>query len=450
MSGIFWNPEVSARDRSAELSSQAVVLDVIVNEEHDDYGRTGFNVGTIRFKYLDRGSQRDSAKTGFRAYPLEVTVQEYPLIGEIVLVQKIQGNHFYSRRVNVNKKLQLNSFSSVLDRLKPIITGYSHQEVQQGKGGQLHQSSHEPEENLTNENYLPQEFLYNLKHFDGDVIVQNRYGATLRFGSSQMEDALNQKTDPTDPEVGDKVTLGPTNPLVNDPIIVMRVGKYTATTLPNRTRNTDYGLVVEDINTDNSSFVLSTNQVINLNLSGGRDKSTGSDPTPGAGDSYFTTTRKLDKSWIRRDDTNKQTPFSSNQSLLNSGRIVLNSKMFLESSGQPHDGIILSSGRDIISLSNRDTILTTGQDFAIAGRKIFLVSENHNPIAVNDAGFPQSVAIADEVIKVLKKLIKALIAKGAYSVAGPSVIPTGILGPLAQIYGEDLEDIKSKLVKIEK
>ena len=34
MSGIFWNPEVSARSRAPELSSQAVVLDVILNEEH--------------------------------------------------------------------------------------------------------------------------------------------------------------------------------------------------------------------------------------------------------------------------------------------------------------------------------------------------------------------------------------------------------------------------------
>ena len=109
MSGIFWNPEVSARSRAPELSSQAVVLDVILNEEHPDYGQTGFNVGTIRFKYMDFGAHRDSMEMGFYAYPLEVTVQEYPLIGEIVLIQKIRGNHFYSRRMNVNKKLQLNA-----------------------------------------------------------------------------------------------------------------------------------------------------------------------------------------------------------------------------------------------------------------------------------------------------------------------------------------------------
>ena len=52
MSGIFWNPEVSARSRAPELSTQAVVIDVIRNEEHPEYGRTGFTVGTVRFKYL--------------------------------------------------------------------------------------------------------------------------------------------------------------------------------------------------------------------------------------------------------------------------------------------------------------------------------------------------------------------------------------------------------------
>ena len=114
MANTFWTPEVSSRTRSAELPTQAVVLDVVVNEEHIDYGRTGFNVGTVRFKYLDYGGHRDSAATAFYAYPMEVDVQSYPLIGEIVLVQKIRGKHFYSRRINVNKRLQLNSFPNIL------------------------------------------------------------------------------------------------------------------------------------------------------------------------------------------------------------------------------------------------------------------------------------------------------------------------------------------------
>ncbi|NIP30941.1 MAG: hypothetical protein GTN59_10380, partial [Candidatus Dadabacteria bacterium] len=187
---IGWSPKISNEFKSFGLTpNSAVVVDVIVNEEHDDYSNDGFNVGSVRFKYLEYGGHFESLKTSFWAYPLEVGVQEYPLIGETILVQKIQGIHFYTRRVNVNKTLQLNAFPNILSRLKASKTqqnrSISHQQardniIQQTDGGV-------PEEDLRNLNYKPRTGLSNLKHFDGDVIFQNRYGATIRLGSSQME-----------------------------------------------------------------------------------------------------------------------------------------------------------------------------------------------------------------------------------------------------------------------
>ena len=413
MAGIFWNPEVSARGRAPELSSQAVVLDVIINEEHPDYGTTGFNVGTIRFKYMDYGAHRDSIQTGFHAYPLEVTVQEYPLIREIVLVQKIRGNHFYSRRLNVNKKLQLNSFSNILDRIKPTNTQQDKsQAIQQARQGQMAQSSEEPEENLINENYQPQDALYNLKHFDGDVIIQNRYGATLRFGSSLSENALNQRTN----QSGDSIILGPTVPLNNDPIIVMRVGQQESPTI---TRSTDYGLVVEDINNDLSSFVLSTNQLIEFKLDGFRSSD---------GDSYI----KLGKTHITRDAG--LTGLSGNQSLLTSGRVVVNAKT---------NNIILSAKQDLISLVSGDTVLDAGNDFVIGGKEIHLVTNTQQEKVENH------VAVAEAVQEVFDSLIDALRMDGAFISAMGPVKSAGWLAHLPSI-NADIAKIKSDLVKIEK
>ena len=192
----------------------------------------------------------------------------------------------------------------------------------------------EKQKNLINENYQPQDALYNLKHFDGDVIIQNRYGATLRFGSSLSENALNQRTN----QNGDSIILGPTVPLNNDPIIVMRVGQQESPTI---TRSTDYGLVVEDINNDLSSFVLSTNQLIEFKLDGFRSSD---------GDSYI----KLGKTHITRNTG--LTGLSGNQSLLTSGRIVVNAKT---------NNIILSAKQDLISLVSGDTVLDAGNDFVI-------------------------------------------------------------------------------------
>ena len=419
MAGIFWNPDINAHGKPTGVSSQAVVLDVIVNEEHHDYGNSGFNVGTIRFKYLDYGGHRDSVKTGFRAYPLETDVQSYPLIGEIVVIQKIRGNHFYSRRINVNKKLQLNTFPNILNRTKPTKTQQDQSTaIQQAQGGQLVHTSAEPDENLTNENYQRRDALFNLKHFDGDVIIQNRYGATLRFGSSQSELALNQQTDPPEPKDGDAVILGPTVPLNNDPIMIMRVGERE---LPNITRNTGYGLIVEDINEDLSSFVLSTVQPINFKFASNDDV-------------YFRSSLRLGKPTATRDQELKLTTLSGNQALLNSGRLVLNAKT---------DNIILSTQQDFISLTNRDTILDTGNDFVIGAEQIHLLDNTTQGTA------DDHVAVAEAVIEAFENLIEALRMPGAYTATGPVVQATGIIANLEAVFF-DLDKIKSELVRIQK
>ena len=442
MANTFWTPEVSSRTRSAELPTQAVVLDVVVNEEHIDYGRTGFNVGTVRFKYLDRGGHRDSVKTAFYAYPMEVDVQSYPLIGEIVLVQKIKGNHFYSRRMNVNKRLQLNSFPNILDRVKPTKTKQDNSRaIQQARGGQLVQSSNDPAENLTNENYQRRDALFNLKHFDGDVIIQNRYGATLRFGSSQSELALNQKTEPPESEDGSNVILGPTVPLNNDPIIIMRVGERE---LPNLTRSTGYGLIVEDINRDDSSFVLASNQQINFHFA-----TTDSD-VHFRSSKRFTTKFPIIADITGEPDGLTKSSLMGNQSLLNSGRLVLNAKT---------DNIILSSGQDFISLTNKDTIFDTGEDFVVGAKQVYFLknaTSSVNKVDWSAAGYKEnydSAALAGEIIRVFKELLTELLKPGAFITAqGIPCKASGLKIAVPNVDSNpfDINKIKSYLVRIEK
>ena len=429
MSGIFWNPEVSARSRAPELSTQAVVMDVIRNEEHPEYGRTGFTVGTIRFKYLRFGAHRDSVENAFYARPMEVAVQEYPLIGELVSVQKIGGNHFYSRRLNINNQLGFNSFPNILDTLKPINTQQdTSRSIEQARQNVLHQSTGEPEENLSDINYQSRESLHNLKHFDGDVIFQNRYGATLRFGSSQSENALNQQTQQIDE---DTFILGPTKQYANDPIIIMRVGERED---PTKTRNTDYALIMEDINLDSSSFVLSTNQLIEFKFASNDDV-------------YFRSAGALNKNPLIMNNETKLTSLSNNQSLLNSGRVILNAKT---------ENIIFSAQQDLISLTNRDTIFDTGEDYVIGAKQIYLMAEVplQGPISSEsyEGRDPSgTVAIAEMVIEVFKDILDFLhpdVGLAPYKAVGGLVQPSGPMEKM-NIY-RDLDKIRSKLVRIQK
>ena len=181
----MWNPEIPSDSKLfGSAPTQAVVIDVITNEEHGQYGPSGFNVGTIRFKYLDYGGHRDTILEAFYAFPLEVAVQEYPLIGEIVTIQKIKGIHFYSRRINVNKRLQYNSFPNILNQLNVAKQRQDHDaEVEKARVyGQTVRSSDEHGENFKNENYQARESLHNLKHF---LMFLKTFIKTLRVSENR-------------------------------------------------------------------------------------------------------------------------------------------------------------------------------------------------------------------------------------------------------------------------
>jgi len=421
-----WDSSISEGQQSQGLAlSLAAVLDVITNEEHEDYSSTGFNVGTVRFKYVGWGGHLDSADNSFYASSLDMEVQSYPLIGEIVFIQKVLGIPFYSRRININNKLQYNSFSNILSRLNPAKTPQDkNRNVAASKENVMQHSSAVPSEHFENKNYEERESLHTLKHFDGDVIIQNRYGATLRFGSSQLESALNQET--VTGTVEGRSILGPTQPKNNDPIIIMRVGERD---MPNTSTTSTLGLIVEDINLDGSSFVLSSNQIINFHLA--------STDNP----VHFRSSKRFEKQYPPIGESDAQsnlitTPLDGNQSILNSGRLVLNAKT---------NNIILSSNQDVVSLANRDTILDTGQDFVIGGKQIYLLKNSTSPISYDNA------ALAGEVIAVITKLINALSTVGAYNTPAGSAIPSPAVAALkGLIIDGSLNKIKSYLVRIEK
>ena len=116
----------------------ATVIDIITNEEHVGYDRDGIKVGQIKFKYTQWGGQRSSESTALTAMPLESEVQAYPLIGESVLVQTVRGKRYYSRRVNISKRLQRSNSSGYLNKLKPSTSKQDTRDrTQQAIGGQL-------------------------------------------------------------------------------------------------------------------------------------------------------------------------------------------------------------------------------------------------------------------------------------------------------------------------
>ena len=421
-------------------ANDAVVMDVVTNEEHSLY-RT-YLPGTIFFKYLKLGASVDGSTVNLTALPLDTTVGEYPLIGEVVNISSTLNKFFYTRRIFLNNKLQISAPASIAKNTIPLDPNQYNESTQLAIEGHLHHSGEDLPQTFENENYEPRDSLHLLKHFDGDVVLQNRYGATLRFGSSQSENALNQEFVQKDDF---SRILGPTKSKANDPIIIMRVGEREnpIRTLTDDVNRSD-GLVVEDINRDDSSFVLSSNQLINFHFS------TSGNPT------YFRSSQRLpNKDFIPfgeadPNDGLTKTPLSGKLSLLNSDTLVLNSK---------EHNIILSANQDVISLSNRDTIFDAGEDFIIGAKQIYLMAEESSEpfptiASRRDTEVTGTVAIAEQVIEMFTEVLELLIPTFGFGSPYQAGATQVIQSPGAQKKKQDiinkLYKIKSNLVRIQK
>ena len=442
----------SIRSKKFGQNSLALVTDVVTNEEHGDYGKTGILVGKIWCKYVDWSGHSTSKQTSLTAMPLESELQSYPLIGEMVFIQTVQGRRFYTRRVNMSKRLQYSNSVLKQDRLTVNTKQNNSEAMQQARtsdGGQLYNPNQPTSlQTLTNEKYEPLgvDQLHSLKHFDGDVILQNRYGASLRFGSSQSEHALNQQVNEVTRTIeSDNVSinlLGPTKPLSNNPIIVMRVGQHENAEITSNRALGARAQTIEDVNRDDSSFVLSTNQQINFRFS------TIEQPY-GFENIYFRSTQRVQGNAgllanITEPDGLKKAALLGNQSLLNSDRLVFNAKT---------EDVIFSTSRDFISLTNKDTILDTGNDFVIGAKQIYLLNNSTDLGTVDKSQKDRydQVALAGEVVRVITELIDALCRGGAYTGGGPApIMAAGLLELKGPAMMQSLNKIRSYLVRIEK
>lgn len=440
---LFWDPSISDSSKKfGRVPTDAVVIDVITNEEHPEYDGAGLNIGLIKFKYLEFGASSDM---GFTAFPFDISIREYPLIGEIVTIQKIRGRHYYSKRLNVNNDLKFNSYSGAIYKaIPPSDSSTKSENIQRAREGGLNDpTSDRVEEPLINENYIPRPFLHKLKHFDGDIVIQNRFGASLRFGSSQMENALNQET----LGLADDVILGPTKTFDNNnPLIILSVGENVDSA---RTNTTPFALTVEDVNKDPSSFLLSSDQQINFKFATTENES------------HFRSSDNLDRPFVR-PGVDSLTLFGGNQGILNSGRLIFNSK---------DTDIILSANRSINTLSNLDIISDAGRDNILSSTRDILIRPEEgvivlgtlesgrgsqfstDPLSLNQGPDTYlSVAIAEPLIEILDRMITMLAPTNApgigVAVTGQPIIP--IYAPQMKALSRELNKIRSRLVRIEK
>lgn len=426
MTNIFYSSDLTSSGNASLTEVYAQVIDIILNEEHDDYDESGFNVGLIRYKPISIGGVSGQKINAYYALPKEISLQEYPLIGEIVVIERIFNRNFYSRRVNVNKLVNdINTFPQLNENIK--LKSPSNTQVEQAKDGVMVpvDESEAPELEIPGDYFTPRSEVHPLKHFDGDFILQGRFGTSIRMSSGRIEDALNGINNSSvnaTSKLQTKTILGPSK-RSNSPIFIFTAGQYQDPTI---TTDSPAGLVMEDINRDDTVFVMSTDQNINFFHS-----TTGNV-------AHYTGYVKEKRYFIPptvENSLGKLTVLGGNQLILNSSRVVLNSKV---------TDILLSANRNVHIMSNQDITLDSGREILITSNKISLLSND------NDSKPDYySAVLAEELIDVLREFINAFLGPSIGMGTG-TITASGDLRSKLAVVRASLNDIKSSFVRLEK
>lgn len=269
----------------------AIIEDVVINEEGGSilkYNPDGSNLGEVLFRAIpdDRGLPVINLR---KAYPLEANIQEYPLIGEAVLIFKTFGGFYYSRPLNMTRKLSENSQFFIRDQYTAQSKEGSSDRRELASRGAIPEGGNQSTSHDLGKYFPPVGALgtKSVRPNEGDVLIQGRFGNAIRVGSSLVKTPVKGATNPN---------------------ILLTAGFWNAHEEVSATENgapTDYSLIYENINEDRSSIWMVSNQKVDFLAS----------------TALSTSERKA-----HLLNATKTVEYTGAQIFINSDRIILNSK----------------------------------------------------------------------------------------------------------------------------
>ena len=369
---------------------EALVVDIIINNDHPLFAVDGYNVGMAQFRFLTSNRFRYNENLNW-AFAYDSNKTEYPLKGEIIYVFTALNRFWYLPKFNVSNRITSQDLPELLNETQQSNANISGA----GKSQYYKVASSSPIKvgNTAVTNQIGAYFsdlpnVYRLKHLEGDIIYEGRSGQSIRFGTSWLDGVI------------DDVTKKPFKSIKSDqsPNILIRVGPDPKA---KKTANSTFGQVIEDINLDKTSLWMVSDQVVSLKFS------TQNSGIHGVSVSDFPNS------------------LSGNQLLINSDRIVMNSKIdkiignsakgihwttlqdFTADANKNHttwtndtraDRVVntwrktigktydISVGSDIIVLGGSNQMFGADKNISLVGSKIFIgsVSSQNEPIVLGE------------------------------------------------------------------
>tara|TARA_R100001463_G_scaffold21943_6_gene52698 strand:- start:10359 stop:11603 length:1245 start_codon:yes stop_codon:yes gene_type:complete len=292
----------------------------------EKYGQYA-GMGGILYEEIDNPGTQTLESLSF-AKPLYSNIKFLPLVNEIVYIISLpdpsstrnpsSGKQFYYfQSVNIWNSIHHNALPNSLSNTSPNSKKYENTEagieIQSGEG------VNNIDLGLT---FQERVGIRNLQPYEGDVLIEGRWGNTIRFGST-----VDNSTPP--------------NPWSNsgvngEPITIIKNGQT-------ETQDDPWIPQVENINTDKSSIYLTSNQQIPI----GAASTDYSSYTPAFG-----------------EVPSSPSSYNGSQVIVDSGRLLFNSKS---------DHILLSSARTISFGAQKGFNFDTPSNFVVkVGTKIML------------------------------------------------------------------------------
>lgn len=318
-----------------------IVEDIIINEQNGTvlaYKPDGSNIGEAKVRLVpdDWGVSVENLNS---AYPMEMNIQDFPLVGEQVIVFKAFNTLFYTRKLSAKRKLTENTTPEI----RRIFQQNRTLNPESRDSREL--SILGVEENYTTgETNTVQTFSVNpdvrpVRSNLGDIIFQGRYGSAVRMGSSLFKN--------------------PKEPVPKANILITAGFWKTPQQLSTGDKITPYSLAYENINKDKSSIWLVEDQQV---------------PFEGA-------TAVIDSPAHLFSSPDKTIKYTGAQIFINSDRIILNSKQNEISLFSRKEinltsikAITLDTENDIFVNSLSNVNITAKKSVYIQGDEIAIVS----------------------------------------------------------------------------
>jgi|TARA_R100000149_G_scaffold10049_1_gene3625 hypothetical protein len=227
------------------------VLDIILDENHPKFSEYGEydSIGTIIYSEVDKNITKEYLENPNIARPLHSYLKYYPLINEIVLILTTADKTIYSTGFNTTYYLPtVNIWNHPHHNALPNINDLRINEADQQADYEEIESGiiRRPKDGGTDielgQYFNEQDRIKPLLPFEGDTIIEGRFGNSIRFGSTTKQSINNWSF--SDPEY------------IGSPITIIRNGQTR------NVNNESWRHTTEDLNTDASSIYLTSDQSI--------------------------------------------------------------------------------------------------------------------------------------------------------------------------------------------